>query len=151
MSYSGTFFPTNTSKYEGDPTQIYYRSSWELSVMLWCDTNPSVISWSSETVVVPYLCPTDKKVHRYFIDFKIKKSNGHVYLIEVKPRSQAKPPKPKQRKTKKYLNEVMTYAKNKAKWKAANEFALDRGWTFKVWTEDSLKELGIPILGKTHK
>ena len=49
------------------------------------------------------------------------------------------PPKPK-RQTKKYLNEAFEYAKNRAKWKAAEDYCADRMWEFKVMTE---KELGI--------
>jgi hypothetical protein len=49
------------------------------------------------------------------------------------------PPKPK-RQTKKYLNEAFEYAKNQAKWKAAEDYCADRMWEFKVMTE---KELGI--------
>jgi hypothetical protein len=40
----------------------------------------------------------------------------------------------------------MTYAKNISKWEAANAYALDRGWKFEVWTEETLKGLGIKIL-----
>ena len=50
-----------------------------------------------------------------------------------------KPKKPK-RQTKHYLFEVYEYAKNQAKWKAADNFCGDRNWEFKVMTE---KELGI--------
>jgi hypothetical protein len=42
--------------------------------------------------------------------------------------------------TKRYINEVMTYGFNSAKWKAAEEFCSDRKWQFKIMTE---KELGI--------
>ena len=49
------------------------------------------------------------------------------------------PPKPK-RQTKGYLREAFEYARNQAKWKAANEWCIDRGFEFKVLTE---KELGI--------
>ena len=49
-------------------------------------------------------------------------------------------PKVKKRKTKGYIYEVYEYAKNQAKWKAAEEFCKDRMWEFKVLTED---ELGI--------
>ena len=41
---------------------------------------------------------------------------------------------------KKYLNEAYEYAKNQAKWKAAQDYCADRMWEFKVMTE---KELGI--------
>lgn len=151
MSYSGKYSPKNVRKYDGDPSEIYYRSSWELSVMLWCDTNPKVQKWSSENVVVRYLCPTDRRIHRYFLDFKIKMNDERVYLVEIKPKRQTKPPKKTKRASKTYLNEVKTYVKNGAKWKAANAYALDRGWTFQIWTEDTLKAMGIKILDKVDK
>ena len=62
------------------------------------------------------------------------------YIIEVKPQRQTKPPARPKRQTKGYLREAFEYAKNQAKWKAANEWCLDRGFEFKVITE---KELGI--------
>jgi hypothetical protein len=40
----------------------------------------------------------------------------------------------------------MTYAKNQSKWKAADELCKDRGWIFEVWTEETLKNLGIKLL-----
>ena len=40
---------------------------------------------------------------------------------------------------KKYINEVVTWSVNKAKWKAATEFCLDRQWEFKIITEKELK------------
>ena len=46
----------------------------------------------------------------------------------------------KKRKTKGYIYEVYEFAKNQAKWKAAEEFCKDRMWEFKVLTEE---ELGI--------
>ncbi len=59
---------------------IVYRSLWELRFMKWCDMNPSIIEWGSETVIVPYISPIDKKVHRYFVDFyiKVKNKNGAI-------------------------------------------------------------------------
>jgi hypothetical protein len=148
MSYSGKYAPTNPHKYEGDVSQVCYRSSWELSVMAWCDTNPNVISWSSEDVVLWYLCATDQRKHRYFVDFKIKFSDNSVILVEVKPDKETKPPKKKSRPSKKHLKEVLTYVKNTSKWQAAREYALDRGWKFQIWTENHLRRLGIQILGK---
>jgi hypothetical protein len=38
------------------------------------------------------------------------------------------------------MTEALTYAKNQAKWKAANEYAKDRNMEFKILTEN---ELGI--------
>ncbi len=144
MAYGGKFSPKNTNKYLGDPTNIWYRSLWERRVMVHLDENPNVIEWSNEEIVIPYLSPVDNKLHRYFPDFFVrtrnKQGNLEGTIIEVKPASQAVPPKPKKRITKQYINEVMTYGINEAKWKAATEYCKDRGWKFVVVTE---KDLGI--------
>jgi hypothetical protein len=102
------------------------------------DSDPSVIHWSSEEVVIPYKSPVDGRYHRYFVDFWVKKKDG-TYLLEVKPFHQTQPPKVA-KKTKRYINEVLTYGVNEAKWKAAQEYCADRGWRFQLLTEH---ELGI--------
>lgn len=139
--YKRVYKPTNPQKYEGDPTKIICRSSWEIRFAKWCDTNPSILSWSSEEVVIPYLCPTDGRYHRYFVDFKIKiKTNTgiKVFLVEVKPYKQTIPPTKPKRNSKYYLQEVMTYGKNDAKWNAAREYCKNRGWDFMLITEYEL-------------
>jgi hypothetical protein len=144
MSYRGKYKPSYPNKYKGDPTNIIYRSLWELKFMKYCDLNENVLEWESEEMFVWYRSPIDSKPHRYFPDFliKVKESNGMIkkYMIEIKPQKQtAPPPKPK-RQTKKYLYEAYEYAKNQAKWAAAEEWCKDRGYEFKVFTES---ELGI--------
>ncbi len=146
MSYKGKWRPKNREKYEGDPTRITYRSLWERQAFKWCDQNPKIKSWSSESVVVPYRLMTDGKMHRYFVDLKITFTNGKTVLVEIKPKKQTKPPKKPARKTRRHLKEVRTYAMNISKWSFAEEYAKDRGWEFQVWTEDTLKDLGIKIL-----
>ena len=140
--YQGKFKPKHPEKYEGDPTNIFYRSSWERKFMLWCDTTSSVVKWSSEEVVIPYICPTDNRPHRYFPDalIKVKDANGNikVYLIEIKPFKQTLPPQQPKRKTKQYITEVMTWGKNDAKWKAARQYCADRNYEFKLITEYDL-------------
>ena len=146
MSYSGKFSPDNPSKYDGDHTNIVFRSSWELSFMRWLDMNPDVDTWVSEETVIPYISPVDDRQHRYFVDFKVKFKNGKVLLIEIKPDHQTKKPvakKGKKRST--LLLEAQTYGVNWAKWKAAERYAEDRGWKFAVFTEHTLKGLGIKI------
>ena len=110
--------------------------------MNWLDRNPDILSWASEELIVPYLSPVDNRVHRYFPDFlvKVKTRDGSTktMMLEVKPKYQTEAPAPQQRKTKKYINEVVTYGVNQAKWKAANEYCLDRGWEFKIITEEHL-------------
>jgi len=147
MAYSGKWKPKNTNKYKGDYTKITYRSLWERNTFRWMDTNTNVISWNSEEVVIPYICGTDRKVHRYFVDIWFKDVNGKVYLVEIKPKKETTPPKsPKNRKTKRYINESLTYVKNASKWKAAQEYCEERGWIWQIWTEDTLGALGIRVL-----
>jgi hypothetical protein len=142
MAYSGKFSPKNPQKYIGDYNNIVYRSSWECKVMDWLDRNDSVISWASEELIIPYKSPADNRFHRYFPDFlvKVKTKDGKfkTILIEVKPKKQTLPPEPKKRVTRQFVNEVVTYGVNQAKWKAAEEYCLDRGWEFRVMTEEHL-------------
>ena len=142
MSYKGKYSPKFPKKYKGDPTNIVYRSLWERTFMVYCDTNDNVLEWFSEEIAVPYRSPIDNKIHRYFPDFyiKVKESNGSIkkYIIEIKPKKQTIEPQVQKRKTKGYIYEVYEYAKNQAKWKAAEEFCKDRGYEFKVLTEDDL-------------
>ena len=144
MSYKGKYKVRCPYKYKGDPTKVIYRSLWELKFMKYCDSNTNILEWGSEEMYVWYRSPVDNKPHRYFPDFYIKarESNGQIkkYIIEVKPQRQTKPPAKPKRQTRGYLREAYEYAKNQAKWKAANEWCLDRGFEFKVLTE---KELGI--------
>jgi len=143
-TYKGKFRVDNPGKYKGDINNIVYRSLWELRFMKWCDKNPSVEEWGSETVIVPYISPIDRKVHRYFVDFYVKVRNKtgalQKYLIEIKPERFTKPPAIPKKKTKKFIDEVFQYGVNDAKWKAAFEFCKDRNMTFMILTE---KDLGI--------
>lgn len=141
-TYKGKYKVTNRTKYRGDAQDVVYRSSWELKFMKWCDQNPSVLEWGSETVVIPYKSPVDNKIHRYFVDFYIKvlSQDGTVsrYLVEIKPEKFTKPPDIPKRKTRKFIEEVFQYGTNQAKWKAANEFCMDRNMKFLVLTESDL-------------
>ena len=142
MSYKGKYQPTYPQKYKGDPTNIIYRSLWERKFMVYCDNNENILEWGSEEMCLPYRSPIDNRIHRYFPDFyiKVKESNGSIkkYLIEIKPKKQTIEPIPQKKKTKAYIYEVYEYAKNQAKWMAAEEFCKDRGYEFKVLTEDDL-------------
>jgi hypothetical protein len=142
MAYQGIFRPKNPKKYIGDSNNIVYRSSWECRVMNWFDQNEDIISWASEELIVPYKSPIDNRFHRYFPDFivKVKTRDGTMktLMIEVKPKKQTIPPEPRKRVTKQYVTEVTTYGVNQAKWKAAQEYCLDRGWEFKIMTEEHL-------------
>ena len=141
-THKGYYKPRNPDKYNGDPSNIIYRSSWERMCMVYFDNNPNVLQWGSEEVIVPYRSPIDGRLHRYYPDFLIKvltsKGDTDTILIEVKPYSQTQPPTVRSRKTKKYINEVATYGINSSKWHFAKEYCKDRGWKFQIITENEL-------------
>ena len=153
MPYSGKYKPAYPRKYKGNPTNIIYRSLWERKFMDFCDHNNSIIEWGSEEIIIPYRCPTDGRVHRYYPDFyiKVKSRTGQAkkYIIEVKPKKQTQKPneKPK-RKTAAWKREVLTYIKNRAKWDAAEDFCEDRQMSFVILDED---HLGIKNNGKKKR
>ena len=143
-TYKGRYKPVNPSKYAGDPETVTYRSMWERHCMKWFDTNSNVEQWVSEELVIPYICQTDKKAHRYYTDFLIKYNDGRIVIIEVKPYKETLPPKSGVGKTRqRLLSEGLTYVKNQSKWNAASSYAADRGWHFEVWTEKELEAMGI--------
>ena len=142
MARSGKYKPSNIKKYRGDYRNIIYRSSWEKVFMAYCDKNNNIIEWGSEEVIIPYRSPLDNRLHRYFPDFyiKVKDLSGapKKYIIEIKPKRQCTEPKIQKTKSRKYVREVMEYAKNQAKWDAAKDWCADRRMEFKVLTEDNL-------------
>jgi len=146
MSYKGRYTIKNPEKYAGDAKKVIYRSLWERNTFRWCENNPKVKLWNSEEVVVPYISSIDKKLHRYYVDLLIQMDNKKTYLIEIKPKKETQPPQSRSRKTKKFINEQLTYIRNNEKWEAANKFAEHNGWKFQVWTEETLKNLGIKVL-----
>ncbi len=142
----GYFKPRHPERYKGNPTNIVYRSSWELKLMLKLDDHPDVIEWSSEGKVISYIKPTDGKPHRYYVDFyviyKDKEGKIRTKLIEVKPKKQTvEPVKRKGMREKTWINEVLTWGTNKAKWEAARKVCAKNGWEFDIFTEEDLNIL----------
>jgi hypothetical protein len=134
----GFFKPLNPHKYKGNPTNIVYRSSWELRLMSHFDAHQNIVWWSSEEHVVHYRSPIDGKIHRYFPDFIINTKNKETIMIEVKPLAQTIEPKKQKNPTKRYINEVYTWGVNSAKWHAAEEYCKDRKWKFQIMTEKDI-------------
>lgn len=136
----GYYTPKHPEKYIGDLTKIRYMSSWELHLHEFLDNNVNVIKWSSEPFPIPYVKPTDNKVHRYYVDYYIeyKTRAGEIRkeLIEVKPKKETRPSKSRNPQTRLY--ESLTFEINKAKWQAAMLFAKQHGMTFRIITENSL-------------
>jgi len=141
MPYKTKYFPTNPTKYIGDPTKILCRSLWERKFCKFLDNNPNILRWSFETLKIPYLSPKDNDIHIYYPDFIIEKktTKGLVKtsIIEIKPYKQTQEPKKKKSK-RAMLTEALTYSINTAKWKAAKEFCEKHDWEFVILTEKEL-------------
>jgi len=135
----GLFTPKNPEKYIGDVTKIRYMSSWELEAHSFFDRNDRVIRWSSEPIAIPYIKPTDGKIHKYYPDYYVeyidKDKNVVRELMECKPKSQTRAPRANHKHK---LYEQVTFAVNQAKWAAAIEWCKQRGISFRVITENSI-------------
>lgn len=142
MAYKGKFKPKFPEKYIGNPTNIIYRSLWELRLMRHFDHDPSILKWGSEEIIIPYESPVDRRIHRYFPDFIVqaKTVSGSIntIIIEVKPDKQTKEPVKDPSHPRRYIKEVLTYGVNQAKWRAAERYCKDRNWQFKIMTEHDI-------------
>jgi hypothetical protein len=134
----------NPQKYRGDPTNVVYRSSWELKLYDRLDKDPNVLEWNSEEIVVPYRDKSSGRMRRYFPDAWLKRRgrDGQIeeFLLEVKPAKESRPPTRQGKTEKRFITECLLWAKNSSKFDAAKRYCSARGWTFKVITE---KELGV--------
>lgn len=140
-----SYVPVNIDKYRGRPP-IICRSSWEEAFCKFADFSNGIVEWASEEIVIQYqdpINPIDKrgkpKFRKYYPDFVIKTTSGEIYLIEVKPLRETKPPARTGRKsTKTLMTEEKNWRTNSAKWKAARSYCSRKGWTFKIITEREL-------------
>lgn len=134
----GLYKPVNANKYSGSKYPRYL-SSWELKFFKWCDVNPHVVKWSSESVCLPYISPVDGRMHRYFVDNTVHIQEGDKivkYLIEIKPHKQTRPPTTHgNKKQSTVLYENATWSVNQAKWNAAKQWADKNGYVFQIVTE----------------
>ena len=132
----GFFTPKNPEKYVGNG-KIRYRSSWEMTFMMFCDSNPKVIKRASESIQIPYRNPLSGKQTIYIPDFFVvyQDKNGKTIseLIEIKPKAQT------------MITEKTRSARDKAavavnhyKWQAAQAWCRRMGVNFRVITEDQI-------------
>ena len=135
----GYYTPKNPDKYIGDVTKIRYMSSYEYNMHVFLDNNVRVLHWSSEPVGIPYIKPTDGKVHRYFPDYYVEYVNadGEIIqeIIEVKPAQQTRTPRSNHKHA---LYERVTFEINKAKWAYCMEWCKRKGFQFRIVTEKSI-------------
>jgi hypothetical protein len=145
-TFKEVFVPQNKSKYSGS-YPIVAKSSWEYKSFVYLDREPRVLTWTVESVILPYFSPVDGRMHRYYVDlsFSIKNSNGAVekYLVEIKPHAQLSKPVRGRKKQSTFLTEAKTWIVNMSKWKAASEWAKAHGFVFKLWTDRGFVDLDL--------
>ena len=131
----GAFVPKNPNKLIGNASPVY-RSSWELAMMTFLDSHPSVIQWASESVRIPYKNPLTGKNSQYVPDFLVlyqdRNGNQRAELVEVKPKKEAMLENAKSKRDKAFL------MVNQAKWAQAIIWCKKHGVTFRLITEDDL-------------
>ena len=129
----GFYEVRNSQKYVGNG-KPKFRSGWEMTFMMFLDSNDNVINWASEPVRIPYRNPLTGKMTTYVPDFIVtyRGPNNTLRgeLIEIKPRSQSLI---EERQSQRDRAQV---AINYAKWDAATKWAKNNGLTFRVINED---------------
>ena len=151
----GNYLIQNPKKYIGK-IPIVYRSSWEYAFCKFCDINENVIKWSSEGLYIPYQISNgigQIETHRYYPDFYVETINindpeiHNRLLIEIKPKRETQQPKAPKKHTLKMLENheysLRMFKKNLHKWAYAKEWCDKRHITFKIITEDWLKDKGL--------
>ena len=132
----GLYQPKHPDKYIGKKTPRY-RSSWEWAFMNFCDNNPSVMQWASESIQIPYRHPLTGKntiyVPDFFIVYNGKGQKRIAELIEIKPNNQAK-----LENVGKNIQNQASYIVNKAKWEAAGKWCKHKGIRFRILTESDI-------------
>jgi TnsA endonuclease N terminal len=135
----GKFQIRNPAKYIGKGTPTY-RSGWEFAFMQFCDNNPAVLQWASESINIPYRNPFTNKQTIYVPDFLIiyidSKNQKHAELVEVKPSTETTMESARSMRDKAYV------ALNHAKWAAANSWCRQNGMRFRVVTENEIFHQG---------
>jgi len=136
----GKFTPKNPEKYVGLKTPLY-RSSWEWAFMNFCDNNPSVQRWASESIKIPYRNPVNNRqtvyVPDFFIQYVDKNGRMHNELIEIKPQNQQL-----LEKVGRNAARATAFVVNQAKWAAATSWCKNQGIQFRVLNETDIFHQG---------
>ena len=135
----GFYEVKNSSKYVGNG-KPKFRSGWEMTFMMFLDSNDNVINWASEPVRIPYRNPLTGKMTMYVPDFIVTyrgpKETVRAELIEIKPKKQSLV------ESKMKDRDKAIVAVNYAKWHAATLWAKQNGLTFRVITEEDIFRQG---------
>lgn len=131
----GIYEVKNPQKYVGRG-KPKYRSSWEMMFFTFCDNNPAVLQWASESIHIPYRNPLTGKQTIYVPDVFMFYQNKHgqqiAELIEIKPSKQTSIHEARSMRDKAHA------IVNQAKWAAAMAYCKRIGIKFRVVTESEL-------------
>lgn len=131
----GAYAVKNPGKYVGKGTPRY-RSGWELTFMIFLDSNDNVLQWASESVAIPYRNPLTGKQSMYIPDFLVtyrgRNNTTVAELIEIKPKKQSLI------ESRASDRDRAIVAVNYAKWDSATKWARRNGLTFRVINEDMI-------------
>jgi hypothetical protein len=133
---TGIYTPKHPEKYIGNH-KPRWRSSWEMTMMMFLDTNKNIIYWASESIRIPYKHPITGKPTIYVPDFFVVYQNKYgknvAEVVEIKPKKQS------------IIESKVSSAKDKliviinhAKWKACSAYCKANGFGFRVLTESDL-------------
>lgn len=106
---SGLYFSSKLNR------EIQYRSGWEMKFYKSLDLDESVLIYDVESIQIQYFY---KQYRYYFPDILITYKNGTRKLVEIKPE--------------RYLSKK----KNIEKFKSAQNYCINHGMIFEVWTEN---------------
>ena len=151
MADRSIFIPQNPNKYLGNNLQrIELKSSWERSFALFLDNSPAVLGWAYEALPtktlhesgIAYLNPFTGRQTIYRPDFFViyvdRDNKKHAEVIEIKPIDEVPPAiSGIHTKTLTKLKEARQIL-NAAKFAAAVEHCVKRGWRFRIVTEKEL-------------
>jgi len=131
----GAYTVKNTAKYVGKGSPRY-RSGWEMTFMMFLDSNDNVLQWASESISIPYRNPLTGKQSMYIPDFLVtyrgRNNTTVAELIEIKPKKQSLI------ESKASDRDRAIVALNYAKWDAATKWAKRNGLAFRVINEDMI-------------
>jgi hypothetical protein len=132
---NGTYQVINPEKYIGKK-QPHYRSGWEHTFMRFCDNNPAILQWASESIHIPYVNPFTNKQTIYVPDFFViyidKDSKTHAEVIEIKPSTQSTLESARNQK------EQAQAVLNMYKWQAAQAWCKANNLKFRIVTENEI-------------
>ena len=135
----GVYSVINKEKYVGKGAPRY-RSGWEMTFMMFLDSNDNVLQWASESVRIPYRHPLTGKMTMYVPDFLVTyrgpNNTVRAELIEIKPKAQSV------LEAKMKDRDRAIIAINYCKWDAATKWARANGLVFRVITEDQIYHQG---------